>query len=71
MEFHVTESLLGCQSLFFGLFVSAFFFKYQILTWKRFLGAMCGQKAWQTHEENAQVKMGVLWYFFNEHVASP
>lgn len=71
-EFHVTEITFGCQSLFFflSLSVSGFCFKSPTLMWKRCPGTMCGQKAWQTHKENAQVKMGMLLHFSNEHVAS-
>lgn len=39
--------------------------------WKKSLGTMFGQKEWKTHKENAQVKMGGLWYFFNECVTAP
>lgn len=73
-EFHVTESVLGYQSWFFFFFclsVSAFYFQSPTLTWKRSPGAKRGQKAWQTHKQNAQVKVGMMLYFSNEHVASP
>lgn len=55
---------------FLSLSVSGFCFKSPTLMWKRCPGTMCGQKAWQTHKENAQVKMGMLLHFSNEHVAS-
>lgn len=56
---------------FFGLSVSAFCSKAQMLMWKKSLGTMYGQKEWKTPKENAQDKMGALGDFLIECVTAP
>lgn len=62
---------LGLVKPFFGLSVSAFCSKAQMLMWKKSLGTMYGQKEWKTPKENAQDKMGALGDFLIECVTAP